>query len=728
MCFSKKILQLFFWRETFLAAVRKPVIVSLDAGGTMTDAVIVDGEGNFTTGKALTTPGDESICFANSVQDAASYWGLGVGEVLSSVGSTIYSGTSMINTLLTRSGIRVGLITCKGFEDMVLMERGLVWLGYSYQDRLHVVTHIHNEPLVPRNMVVGVEERTDMLGVPVIPLNEGEVERGAERLLDLGAEAIAVMFLYSHLNPTHERRAGEIVREVAERRGRDLMVVLSSDVAPIMREYSRLNSVLIQAYAAEPCRKQLLRVEERARKEGYRFNLLTMLSYGGLVDVRYPRLYETLISGPIGGMLGALHVGRLLGIKNIVSTDLGGTSFDVGIIKDGIIPMLREPDVARFRLNLPMVMMDSIGAGTGTVIKINPETKRITLGPESAGARVGMCYDYPMPTISDCNVILGYLNPDNFLGGKIKLNRSRAFEACKQIADVYGRDVYETAMGIIELVNSQMRSHIYAMLMARGYNPAEYTLMSYGGAGPLHLWGYVENIPFQNVITFPFAAVFSAFGIATADYLHRYHKSILAQVLPPSDPKAAFMNQLAQSAINSGWEGLEQHALSELRSEGVDLDKVKFDHLCYVRYVGQLDDHEVVSPISRVEKAEDLKKITDKFEEVYESIYPRAAKYPEAGYQILEVGLVARVETKKPIIPKRRLRGKKPPEEAFKGERDVFHKRDWVKFSVWDMEKLQAGNVVTGPAVVEHPTTTLVVPPAYKVKFDEYGFIWYSRA
>ncbi|MBS7250962.1 MAG: hydantoinase/oxoprolinase family protein [Candidatus Freyarchaeota archaeon] len=711
-----------------MAAARKPVIVSLDAGGTMTDTVIVDSEGNFITGKALTTPSDESICFANSVQDAASYWNMSIGEVLSQVDSTIYSGTTMINTLLTRSGIKVGLITCKGFEDMVLMERGLVWLGYSYQDRLHVATHIHNEPLVPRNMVIGVEERTDMLGMPVIPLNEKEVEKGAERLLDLGAEAVAIMFLYSHLNPTHERRAGEIVKEVAKKRDKDLLVVLSSDVAPIMREYSRLNSVLIQAYAAEPSRKQLLKVEERAKKEGYRFNLLTMLSYGGLVDVRYRRLYETLISGPIGGMLGAQYVGGLLGIRNIVSTDLGGTSFDVGIIKDGIIPMLREPDVARFRLNLPMVMMDSIGAGTGTVIKINPETKRLTLGPESAAARVGMCYDYHMPTICDCDVALGYLNPDNFLGGKIKLNKDKALEACKQIADVYERDVYETAMGIIDLVNSHMRSHIYAMLLARGYNPAEYTLMSYGGAGPLHLWGYVENIPFQNVITFPFAAVFSAFGISTADYSHRYHKSILAQVLPPSDPKAAFMNQLAQSAINSGWESLEQQALSELRAEGVDLEKVKFDHLCYVRYAGQLDDHEVVSPVKRVEKAEDLKKITDKFEEVYESIYPKAAKYPEAGYQILEVGLVARVETKKPIIPKRKLGSRKPSDEAFKGERDVFHKGNWTKFTIWDMEKLHAGNIVAGPAILEHPTTTLVVPPAYKVKFDEHEFIWYSKA
>ena len=708
--------------------VRKPVITALDAGGTLTDTVIVDAEGNFTAGKALTTPKDESVGFANSVADAASYWKMSLSDVLQQVLTTVYSGTIMINALHTRSGLKVGLITTKGFEDCVLMERGLVWLGYSYPDRLHTVTHVHNEPLVPKKRVKGVTERIDMMGEVVIPLYKQEVEKAVEELLDFGVEAIAVLFLYSYINPEHEKKAAEIAKNVMKKRGVNIPVVLSSEVAPIMREYSRLNSVLMQAYAAEPTREQLFKIEKKAKKNGYQRNLLTILSYGGLVDIRYPRLYETLISGPIGGMLGARYVGELLGIKDIISTDMGGTSFDVGIIRGGVIPMLREPDIARFRVNLPMVMMDSIGAGTGTVIKVDPVTRRIDLGPESAGAAVGMCYEYPEPTISDCNVTLGYLNPDYFLGGRVKLDKDRAYKACKKVAEVMERDVYEIASGIIGLLNSKMRNHIDAMLLARGYSPVDYTIMAYGGAGPLHMWGFTEGIPFKNIMTFPFAAVFSAFGIATADYMHRYHKGILGEITSGTDEITMMMKTFTQARINSAWEELEQRALTEFEAEGIPKDKTKLVHLAYVRYKGQLDDHEVVSPVHPVSSLEDLDKITKAFEETYERIYPKAARFPEAGYQILEVGIVASAETMKPKVPKRPISSAKPPKNAFKGEREVYHQGKWITFSLWEMDLLEAGNEIASPSIIEHPTTTLVVPPGNKVWFDEYKFIWYGKS
>jgi len=710
------------------SVVHKPVITALDAGGTMTDTVIVDAEGNFTTGKALTTPKDESIGFANSVNDAASYWKMSLSDVLQQVLTTVYSGTIMINTLHTRSGLKIGLIITKGFEDSILMERGLVWLGYSYPDRLHTVTHVHNEPLVPKNRVRGVTERIDMMGDVVIPLYEQEVEKAVKEFLDLGVEAIAFLFLYSYINPEHEKKAAEIAKEVMKKRGVNIRLVLSSEVAPIMREYSRLNCVLMQAYAAEPTREQLFKIEKKAKKNGYRHNLLTMLSCGGLVDIRYPRLYETLISGPIGGMLGTKYVGNFLGIKDIISTDMGGTSFDVGIIRGGIIPMLREPDIARFRVNLPMVMMDSIGAGTGTVIKVDPATRRIDLGPESAGSAVGMCYEYPEPTISDCNVTLGYLNPDYFLGGKVKLDRDRAYKACKKVAEIMERDIYEIASGIIDLLNSKMRNHIDAMLLARGYSPVDYTIMAYGGAGPLHMWGFTAGIPFRNIITFPFAAVFSAFGITTADYLHRYHKGILGEISPGADEITTMIKLFTQARINSAWEELEQRALTEFEAEGFSKDKIKLAPLAYVRYKGQLDDHEVVSPVYPVSSLEDLDKITKAFEETYAKIYPKAARFSEAGYQILEVGIVASAETVKPKVPKRPVSGAKPPKDAFKGEREVYHDGKWVKFGLWEMDLLEAGNVIDGPSIIEHPTTTMVVPPGNKARFDEYKFIWYGKS
>jgi len=692
----------------------------------MTDSVIVDQAGNFTVGKALTVPKDESISFIESIVDSSRFWNMSVRDVLSSVSTAVYSGTIMINTLLTRSGLKVGLIITKGFEDAVLMERGLVWLGYSYADRLHTVTHVHNEPLVPRNRVKGVTERIDMMGSVVIPLHEDEVEAAVEELLDMGVESIAVLFIYSYINPAHEKKVSEIARRVMEKRNKSMPVVLSSETAPIMREYSRLNSVILQAYAAERCRTQLLKVEEKAKEQGYKHNLFTMLSYGGLVGVKYPHLYETLISGPIGGMLGAKYVGETLGINDIVCCDMGGTSFDVGIVRHGLIPILREPDVSRFRLNLPMVLMDSIGAGTGTVIRINPSTRRVEFGPESAGASVGRCYTYPIPTISDCDVTLGYLNPNYFLGGKVKLDKDRAYKACKELADAIGLDdVYKAASGIIDLQSSAMKSHIYSMLLARGYTPSEYTMMIYGGGGPLHMWGFIEKIPFKNIMTFPFAAVFSAFGPATSDYSRRYQKSIVAGVPTSTDEKATMMKIVSQGAINNAWKELEGKAIKQFEEEGIPKEKVKVKHLVYVRYQGQLDDHEVISPISKVATVDDLKKITAAFDELYARIYPKAAKYSEAGYQILEVGLQAYTELAKPRLVKRKLSPKKPAGESYKGQREVYHRGKWVTFKLWEMDLLKPGNMIIGPSIIEHPATTLVIPPRHEVRFDEYNFIWY---
>jgi N-methylhydantoinase A len=567
-----------------------------------------------------------------------------------------------------------------------------------------------------------------MFGEVVIPLYEEEVVKAVDDLIDDGIEALAIVFVYSHLNPMHERKAAEIANRVAHARKRELVIRCSSDIAPIVREYSRLFSTLIQVSASEPSRQQLLKIEETAKEKGYPGRLLTQLSYGGLTDIRYERLYETLISGPVGGYSGSKYVGDLLGEENVLTIDLGGTSLDVGIIRAGIMDIIREPTVAGLRINLPMLNLEAVGGGTGTAIRVNPITKRIELGPDSAGDRVGMCYKYPVPTITDCSLILDHLDPDYFVGGEIKLNKEAALKGVQQIADELGIDVYEVASGILDLQSTLLRSHLQAMLLSRGYSPHEFVAMIYGGAGPLHMHTMCKGIPFKDVITFPFAGVFSAFGTLTTDYAHRYARSLTAP-LPPllsKDEPSQQSRAMTANRITQAWRELKERATTELRSEGISLNGVTFKHFAYMRYTGQFQDYETLSPLEELSSPEDTRSLINAFEDTYGKIYPEGSKYPEAGYMISEVAVIASFALPKPLLERRPLKAEDPPLEAHKSQRKAYYNRQWQEFTVWEMDWLDAGNVVKGPAIIEHPATTLLVPPARQVRFDELRIIHYA--
>jgi N-methylhydantoinase A/oxoprolinase/acetone carboxylase beta subunit len=701
------------------------VIISIDAGGTMTDCLAVREDGSFLLGKALTNYEDESISFTESVRDALQ----DPSPDLSNLRTCVYAGTLLLNAVLTRRGLKTGLLTTKGFEDTLYFMRGHSWLGYSYVDKIHSVTHMYPDvypgPLVPRKLIKGIEERIDWKGRVVIPLNEDEVRKAVKGLINEACQSIAICFLHSQINPVHELKAREIAKEVVKEMGVNVDIVLSSEVSPRGKETERMTTTVIQAFAAQPAAKQLLKVESAAKKMGFKGSLYTVLSYGGFVDIRYPRLVETLISGPIGGVIGAKWIGELLGEKNIVATDLGGTSFDVGIIRDGIIYLEREPEVARYMLSLPMVRTDSIAAGAGMVVRVDPVSKVITLGPESAGYRVGVCWKYSEPTISDCDVVLGYLNPDYFLGGKVKLNKNAALKAIEEkIAEPLGLDVYDAAYLAIAALHARMSDWLNATLMARGYTPLDYVLMSYGGAGPLHMWGF-DAIPFKDYITFKFAACFSALGNAAADYIIREHKSV--DIVVPPNPDNETIIKVGEQ-INSAWEECEKKQLEILTSQGFSEEQITFKQIAYMRFTGQLEDHEVYSPKSRIRKPEDWEALVKAFEDVYTSIYPRAALFSEAGITIREVATMALVSgTVKPRITKKLMSGEKPPEEAFKGQRDVYYEGKWVKFDVWEMNPLKPGNKISGPAIIEHPMTTLVVPPGRRIYVDEFEFIHYVR-
>jgi N-methylhydantoinase A len=608
---------------------------------------------------------------------------------------------------------------------MLLMNRGLSWAGYGYSDTLHAVTHIHPEPLTPRRWIHGVTERIDMFGETVIPLYEAEVQQAARELLAAGVDAVAICFLFSYLNPIHERRAKEIVENTGRDAGREISVFLSSEVRPVMREQSRLNSLLIEAYAAAPVRQQLLKVEQRIHDYGFPNPLQTVLSYGGLSNVRYPRLHETLVSGPIGGILGAQYIAQLIGANNVMVTDMGGTSFDIGAITAGNVPVDPEPILARFKLNLPTIALESIGAGSGTIIKVDPSSRKVELGPESAGGDPGpVCFDRggKLATVCDCAVVLGYLNAEYFLGGRIKLNVDAALRALKeQVTDPIGVDVYQGAEGIVKLLELRARDSLQTVASARGLDTSDYVLMAYGGAGPLHVAGYTEGLTFKGILTFPFAAAFSAFGCSIADYLHRYTKSMHLSLSATASAEAKL--EVGQ-AINAAWEEMEQTALEEMKGEGKELGKIEFQHLAMIRYAAQLTDLEVQSPVSRINTPEDMDHLIESWETLYEKINSRVSKYSEVGYQILELGLTARIEKVKARFQERAPGSETPDSSASKGLRQVYRNGKWQEAHIWEMDALKPGNVIEGFAIIEHPATTFVVPSGRRVEVDGRNFFW----
>lgn len=699
---------------------RNVQVLGVDAGGTMTDTFFVDSEGDFVVGKAQSTPDDESIGLIESSQEGLSHWDISLSDALAQLQTGVYSGTAMLNRVVQRKGLRCGLIVNAGMEDFHRMGRAIqAYLGFAYEDRIHINTHYYDEPLVPRNLTHGVVERTDMHGRIVIPLREATARKAAKELIAQDVQGIVISLLHSYKNPENERRVRDIVLEELKASGKDIPVFASTDYYPLRKETHRTNTTILEAYAAEPSRQTLNKISGAFQDQGAKFDFRVMATHGGTISWKAKELARTVVSGPIGGVIGAKYLGETLGYNNIACSDIGGTSFDVALITQGELTIRNDPDMARLVLSLPLVAMDSIGAGAGSFIRLDPYTKSIKLGPDSAGYRVGVCWaesGIETVTISDCHVILGYLNPDNFLGGAIKLDRDRAVKAIKeQIADPLGLSVEDAAAGVIELLDSDLREYMRSMISSKGYTPSSFVCFSYGGAGPVHTYGYTEGMGFEDVIVPAWAAGFSAFGCAAADFEYRYDKSLDINIdtNAPNDAKAAQCEILQEA-----WDELKVNVLEEFKRNGYDANQVTLQPGYRMQYRGQLNDLEIDSPITYANTSADWDKLVDTFNDTYGRVYAASARSPELGYSVTGAIMRGTVPIQKPNIPMEKEGAATPPESAKLGKRQFYRHKKWVEAQLYQMESLLPGNVVTGPAIIESDATTFVVPTGFEAKLD----------
>ncbi len=710
-------------------AAEKRFYCYTDAGGTFTDTLLIDEQGNMMSGKAPTTPVSLDEGHINSIEAAASGLGISLQELLSKAEVVAFGTTAIINTIVQRSGGKVGALITKGFERLPSIGRGFQnYSEYSWSDILHSTTHRHLKDLVSYENIMGITERMDNLGNAFIPLYTDEVRDAVNKLIDMKVDSIIILFLFSFMNPSHELQAKQVAEEIIKSRGSDIPVFTSYEVAPAMKEVARFNTLAVEAYAGGIARRSLIKSEERLVKLGCKMKLQATLSHGGLMPATYAHMVDTAMSGPAGGILAGKYLGDVYGYKNIITSDVGGTSFDVGLITGGRINIKTEPVVARFVLSAPCAEVTSIGAGGGTIAYLDPFTNRLKVGPQSAGSAPGPAsygHGGENPTVTDADVVLGYIDPDYFLGGRMKLDKGIAEKAIKEkIADPLGISVIDAALGIKELIDAEMENYCRSLISSRGYAVEDYVLLGFGGAGPTHVAGYTKNTKYKDIVVTPFASVFCAFGGATADYSRHYLRGTNIFIPYMADEATKLK---AGETLSSLWAEMETIAMEEMEKAGFNLKEVEFEHLAFTRYGGQLDEISFRSPQPRLNDAKAVDAFVDAFETEYSNVFTATGKYPQAGYLTLHAGLVSKVAKPKPVIAKKVA--STSPSGGLKGKRTaIFDDKKPVETSVYELSLLSPGQRVEGPAIIEHIDTTFVVPPEYHVDVDEYGMLFLRRA
>lgn len=393
----------------------------------------------------------------------------------------------------------------------------------------------------------------------------------------------------------------------------------------------------------------------------------------------------------------------------------------MALITQGDLSINTSPDMARLVLSLPLVAMDTVGAGAGSYVRIDPNFKSLTLGPDSAGSRVGVCYPeggVETVTVSDCHVVLGLINPDNFLGGEVKLYPERAYEAVKkQVAEPLGLSVEDAAYGVIDLLESQLRNYLESMILGKGYSPSQYVCFSYGGGGPLHTAGYTKGLGFEDVLVPAWAAGFSAFGCGAADFEYRYDKTLDINVNDGARDEVKFK---AGKELQGAWDELMEKVAAEFEKNQFKRKDVDFRLYFRMQYQGQLNDLEIEAPIASFKGLDDWDALVTAFDDTYTRVYAKAARSPELGYSITGAIVRGIVEVAKPRIPEEPLSSETPPKEAFLGMRNVYWKGEWIVADIWEMEKLKPGNKINSFAILESPATTFVIPPGFETFLDQH--------
>ena len=689
-------------------------LCGIDIGGTFTDCVVVDPDGQVITAKAPSTPDNFADGMMAALGAAASKLNLSPRALCESTSMLSHGTTIGTNLIIQKRGAKVGLITTRGHNDVIHIMRGSRGLtGRDVQLVVHFPESQKPDPVIPKRLIEGVSERVDCFGKVVVDLNEEETEKAVRRLADRGVEAIAVCFLWSFLAPAHEKRVREIIEAVAP----DMFVTCSHELVPKWGEYERTTAVALNAYIGPRTTGYLRSIENALADLGYRAPVQITQCAGGTISVgkamEAPLL--TLDSGPVSGVTGTKYTGGIMGYDNIITADMGGTSFDVGIIYRGEPAYSFRSMVNQYEYFLPKVDLQTIGSGGGSKVWIDDVTGTLHVGPDSAGAVPGpACYGLggEEATVTDADVVLGYLNPDNFAGKSIALDKGAAEAAVQRIADRLGMGLHECASGITRIVDFQMADLIRKVTIQKGFDPRDFVVFAFGGAGPVHAGVFAQELGVQKIVVpqRDTASVWCAFGAAAADVLHVAEQvDIMGS---PFDP----------ARINGIIAELNSKVSSQLSKDGISTDRQQFRFSLDMRHKGQINEVAVDLDGNTLDHS-DLEDLRARFVERYELLYGAGASLRGAKLEIVTVRCRASADTPKPKLVAAKTLSEAMPDSAHLPRRQVygFELNGHEDTRIYDGHGLRPGNRIEGPAIIEMEATTVVVHPGQVLAVDAFG-------
>ncbi len=684
--------------------------LGIDIGGTFTDAVMMEeSTGQIRLVKMPSTPQDPSVGFMNVIERALKESRIPAAHISYSAHGT----TVATNTIIEGKGARAALITTEGFRDIFDIARQI-------RPKLYDIFCEKPKPLVPRYLCYEIPERLDFAGRISKPLDEEALHRVLQNLRNEQVESVVVCLLHSYVNPAHEHRVGRILREEMP----EVYVSLSSDLCPEMREYFRASTTAINAVVMPVIARYLEQLETRLSAIDVRAGLHLMTSAGGIISSHVARRepVHLIESGPAAGVIAAAHLGSLIGIQNLISFDMGGTTAKAGLVQGGVPKIAPHFEVGSaavvenksggYPVRTPVVDLVEIGAGGGSIAWVDPGGA-LRVGPRSGGADPGpACYNkgQEAPCITDANLLLGRINPEYFLGGEHKLYPELAEKAVKRLADKLGLAILETANGIIEIANANMVGAIRLISVQRGFDPRDFVLVAFGGAGPMHANALARELRIPTVLIPMSPGVTSALGLLVSDLKHDYVQAYIQQ-----------MEKVDFEYVNRIFREMERKGRQVLASEGVVHASMSFVCFLDMRYIGQSYELKVVVPILDLEPG-DEELINSAFFKEHERAYGYAATSEPTEVVSLRMTAVGAIT--RPKLRKLEQAGAQSS-EAIKGERDVYFAEAKRKLccGVYNRYRLKSGNRIEGPAIVEEVDSTVVVHPDYLVDIDTYGNI-----
>ena len=680
--------------------------LGIDVGGTFTDFFVWSSDGAVSTHKTLSTPEDPSVAVLTGLSEIASGQGLEMSDFTSRISTIVHGTTVTTNATLTRSGARTGLLTTEGVRDALEMRRGI--REEQYDNRF---TNI--PPLVPRYLRIPVRGRLDYRGAEIEPLDLDGVREAARTFAAEGVEAVAVCFMNSFADPVHERAATEILAAELP----DVFLSPSTEVLPTIRFYNRVSTTVLNSYVGPILRDYLGSLTTKLSDAGFTGVLLIMQSNGGVArpEVAVRRPAATLLSGPAGGPRAAVGYTGSVGDDggDCIVVDMGGTSFDASLVRNGEAAMYQESDIERLRIALPMLAIITIGAGGGSIGWID-EGGLLRMGPQSAGADPGpACYGRGgrRPTCTDANVVLGYLDPGFFAGGAMSLDAEAALEAIgREIGDPLGLSPEEAAAGMFRVINTNMAHGVREITVERGLDPRDFPIVVAGGAGSLHACMIAEELEIPHLVVPPTASVLCAAGMLQSDLQHDFVRSYVTG-FEDLDPER--LQRLVESMAAEGD--------AQLALEGIDPDRIEHRVDLDLRYVKQY--HEVTVPIDpEAVESGDVAGIAASFHREHNRLYGYDLAREGTELELINVRVRAIGRTAKPPLPLL-PGGDSDPSPALKGTRSAYVPETgrFAELNVYDGHRLRAGNQVVGPALIERTDTTILVSSAFDAVIDEYG-------